>query len=100
MLGFEARSESIWDVVGTAESRVVLLWSRNNSVSAVVCEFRWSQHEILKLLKRWRYRNFGKWWRAKKSETSILPNVIDSTLLCRIPSSSGVNEEMTAVAVG
>jgi hypothetical protein len=71
--------------------------SSDRLVSAVVVDFRWSQDEISKRPERQRLRNFGKRCRANRSETSALLNTIDSILLGRTSSPSGINEEMMAV---
>jgi hypothetical protein len=92
--GFEARIESIWDVVGMGE---VFLTVRCRVVRAVVCNPRCSQDEILGPPEKWRYPSLGKRQRAKKLETSTSPKLIDSMLQYRTPSSSGVNEERTEV---
>jgi len=83
-------------MVGTAEDRRVWLKSSDRLVSVMVVELRWFQDEILKRPERWRLRNFGKRCRAKRPETSTFLNMIDSMLLGRTSSPSGINEEMMA----
>ena len=63
----------------------------------MVVDLRWSQEEILNLPERWRLRNFGKRYRVKRSETSTFLSTIDSMLLGRTSSPSGINEETMAV---
>jgi hypothetical protein len=79
--------------------------------STAACDFRQSQaqDEILRYPERERSRKFGKWCRERKLETSAplvgrgcrqrkvststLSKAMDSILLSRVPSSSGVNVE-------
>ena len=92
--GFEARSESNCAVVGVGEMSLIV---RCRVARAVVCKPRCSQDQILVPVERWRYRNLGKWQRAKKSDTSTYRKLIDSILLHRTCSPSGVNEERMEV---
>lgn len=86
--GLEARRDSI---CGAAAGEVRS--SRSTKLTRVLaCDFRWSQ-VIFERMDRERSRNFGNRCRAKKLEASTSPKTIDSILLGRIPSSSGVNDE-------
>ena len=57
-----------------------------------------SQDEITTSVERSRYHNLGKRCRAKNLEASTYRKVIDSMLLDRTSSSSGVNAERMEVS--
>jgi hypothetical protein len=69
MLGFEARSESICDVVGMDKGETK---ETERGMSTVVCGFKQSLDRgvILRYPERERHRRFEKWCRERKSEVS------------------------------
>lgn len=84
-------SESIWDMgMGWYEAT---LPASDKLVSKVVSNTRWSKLRF-EVPHTSKVRNFGKRYRARKWETSALVRTIDSVLLSRTPSTSGVNDVM------
>jgi len=100
-LGFEVRIEISEDVVWAGAYCSSL---SERVVRHVVCNGRWSHEGIWKDPLMSRYRNLGRGVRAKKSRSPVIITVstfgrkiIDSIRFSRMPSLSGVNEEMMEV---
>ena len=98
--GFKERIESSWDGVWVGDAR----WPSLRVVRVVIRDFSKSHDEMLHPSRR-RWRNFGKWYREKKAETSTVgPRVVstmnDSTLLDRVSSPSTTIEDMMELRVG
>ena len=95
--GFEVRIESNWWVVGVGDGSLIV---RDRVVRPVVRDPKSSQDEIVTPVERLRYHNLGKRWRAKNLEMSTCSKLIDSMLLSRTSSSSGVKVEIMEVGRG
>jgi hypothetical protein len=75
----------------------MLVKSRDRLVSAVVVDFRWSQDEILKRPERSEVMQFWETVSGEQIRNIYVINTIDSILLGRTSSPSGINEEMMVV---